>query len=67
MKIRGQLVDMLVDIVPDEYQDFVRYERQHRVLYVMMKKALYGMLQLSLLYYKKFRKDLKESGFIINP
>jgi hypothetical protein len=36
-------------------------------LYVMMKKALYGMLQSSLLYYKKFQKDLKEIGFIVNP
>jgi hypothetical protein len=33
----------------------------------MMKKALYGMLQSSLLYYKKFRKDFEEFGFIINP
>jgi hypothetical protein len=33
----------------------------------MMKKALYGMLQSSLLYYKKFRKDLKEIGFKVNP
>ena len=32
-----------------------------------MKKALYGMLQLSLLYYKKFRKDLEEQGFKVNP
>jgi hypothetical protein len=36
-------------------------------LYVMMKKALYGMLQSSLVYYKKFRKDLEEIRFIINP
>ena len=32
-----------------------------------MKKALYGMLQSSLLYYKKFRKDLEGIGFIVNP
>jgi hypothetical protein len=67
MKIRGQLVDMLVDIAPQEYQDFVRFEGAHKVLYVEMIKALYGMLQSSLLYYKKFRKDLEEIGFEINP
>ena len=32
-----------------------------------MKKALYGMLQSSLLYYKKFRKDLEGIGFVVNP
>jgi hypothetical protein len=32
-----------------------------------MIKALYGMLQLLLLYYKKFCKDLEEIGFEINP
>jgi hypothetical protein len=32
-----------------------------------MKKALYGMLQSSLLYSKKFQKDLEEIRFKINP
>lgn len=67
MKIRGQLVDMLVNIAPHEYQDFVRFKGTHKVIYVMMIKALYGMLQSLLLYYKKFRKDLEEIGFKINP
>ena len=67
MKIRGQLVDMLVNIDPQEYQDFVRFEGTHKIIYVEMIKALYGMLQLLLLYYKKFCKDLEEIGFEINP
>ena len=32
-----------------------------------MLKALYGMLVPSLLYYKKFRKDIKAEGYQINP
>ena len=67
MKIQGQLVDMLVNIAPQEYQDFVRFEGTHKIIYVEMIKALYGMLQSSLLYYKKFCKDLEEIGFEINP
>ena len=58
---------MLISLAPQDYQDFVRDEGNHKVLYVEMLKALYGMLQSSLLYYKKFRKDLKEIGFKINP
>ena len=53
-KIRGQLVDMLTDISPEKYQDFIQEEGNQKVLYVKMKKALYGMLQSSLLYYRKF-------------
>jgi hypothetical protein len=67
MKIRGQLVDILVEIAPEQYQDFVRFEGNQKILYVEMLKALYGMLQSSLLYYKKFRKDIEEIGFEINP
>jgi hypothetical protein len=58
---------MLVNIALQEYQDFVRFKGTHKVIYVEMMKALYGMLQSLLLYYKKFRKDLEEIEFEINP
>ena len=67
MKIQGTLVNMLVDIDPLVYQDYVLYEGKNKILYVEMKKALYRMLQSSLLYYKKFRKDLEGIGFVVNP
>ena len=44
MKNQRQLVDMLVDISPQDYQDYVRFERNQKVLYMEMIKALYGML-----------------------
>jgi hypothetical protein len=47
MKIRGQLVNMLVNIA-------LWVEKNQKALCVEMMKALYGMLQLSLLYNKKF-------------
>jgi Reverse transcriptase (RNA-dependent DNA polymerase) len=37
-----------------------------KVIYVQVLKALYGMLQASLLFYKKLRKDLEEIGFEVN-
>jgi hypothetical protein len=67
MKIRGQLIDLLLEICPGVYDKYVVYEGKHRVLYVRMLKALYGMLISSLLYYKKFRKDIESIGFEINP
>jgi hypothetical protein len=32
-----------------------------------MLKGIYGMLQSSLLYYKKFHKDIESIGFEVNP
>jgi hypothetical protein len=36
-------------------------------LHVKMLKAIYGMLQSSLWYYKKFCKDIESIGFEVNP
>jgi hypothetical protein len=43
------------------------YEGKTKVLYVKMLKAIYGMPQSSLLYYKKFHKDIESVGFEVNP
>jgi hypothetical protein len=51
MKIRGPLVDMLLEIAPEVYEGYSTYEGKTKVLYVKMLKAIYGMLQSSLLYY----------------
>jgi hypothetical protein len=45
---------MLLKIAPEVYNNYWTYEGQTKVLYIMMLKAIYGMLQSSLLYYKKF-------------
>ena len=39
MKLRGALVDMLIDICPGKYQKFVVYEGKHKVLYVKILKG----------------------------
>ena len=67
MKIKGSLVDMLVEMDPETYRDYVVFEGNTKVLYVQVLKAIYGMLQSSLLFYKKLRKDLEGIGFIVNP
>jgi hypothetical protein len=45
MKIQGVLVDMLVDMNPECYLNYVVYEGKNKVFYVQMLKALYGMIQ----------------------
>ncbi|KAL7564335.1 hypothetical protein ACA910_007187 [Epithemia clementina (nom. ined.)] len=67
MKIRGTLVDMLVEMNPEIYADQVIMETGNKVLYVFVTKAIYGMLVSALLFYKKLKKDLEEIGFKVNP
>ena len=66
MKITGVLVDMLVQVDSNMYGPHVVYERGRKVVYVQVLKAIYGMLTASLLWYKKFRKDLEAIGFKFN-
>ena len=51
MKITGVLVDMLVELAPEECGPFVVIENGKKVLYVRILKALYGMLAAALLWY----------------
>eukprot|EP00957_Ditylum_brightwellii_P171655 13068468-Ditylum_brightwellii.AAC.1 len=66
-KIKGLLVDILIALCPVVYNNHVVSEKGHKVLYVMMLKALYGMLVSSILFYEKFRKDIESIGFVMNP
>ena len=45
---------------------YVVYERGVKVLYLVILKAIYGMLQAGLLWYRKFRSDLEGLGFHFN-
>ena len=67
MKITGVLVDLLVTMAPEVYGPYVVYENGNKVLYVQVLKALYGMLVVVVFWYKKFRADLEEVGFVFNP
>eukprot|EP00980_Cylindrotheca_fusiformis_P010264 scaffold2279_cov88-Cylindrotheca_fusiformis.AAC.1 len=66
MKITGVLVDLLVDLDPHTYKNFVVFENGKKVVYVAVLKAIYGMLQAALLWYQKFRKDLEGIEFVFN-
>ena len=67
MKITGVLVDLLIDVCPETYKDFVVLENGKRVIYVVVLRAIYGMLQAALLWYQKFKSDLEKIGFNFSP
>ena len=68
IKLRGALVDILVDIAPDIYGPYVTTDKKgNKQLIVQCQNALYGTMVASLLYYRKFVKSLTDIGFELNP
>ncbi len=68
MVLKGKLAEMMVHIVPQIYRKYITIDKRGMlVLYVKLQKGLYGLMQASLLFYRKLRKELEEYGFIVNP
>ena len=67
MKIVGELLEYLVEIAPETYSKYVVMEKNRKVLYVVVIKAIYGMLEASLLWYHELSNKLKVIGFNLNP
>jgi len=67
MKVTCMLVNLLVKVAPNICGPFVAFKNGRKVLYLQVLKALYGMLQDALLWYKKFRSNLESIGYEFNP
>ena len=68
MLLRGKLAEMMARIDPALYRQYITYSAKGiPILYVRLNKALYGMLQAALLFYKRLRRWLEDSGFKVNP
>ena len=67
MKVRGELVGILIELDTQLYSPYVTYEKGQPVIYLHVLKAIYGMLTSAMLFYQKLRKDLENYGFEINP
>jgi hypothetical protein len=68
IKIRGILVDIMVEISPEAYKSYESQDKKgNKQFLVQCQNALYGTMVASLLYYWKFVKSLTDIDFIINP
>jgi len=67
MKLEGPLAKLLTKVDPKKYEKFVEYEKGKPVMYVRLKKALYGTLQASLLFWQDLSGHLTKWGFTVNP
>jgi Reverse transcriptase (RNA-dependent DNA polymerase) len=66
MKLTGEAVKIMVQ-VDKSYGSFVSNENGKQVLYLQLKKALYGCVKLALLWYELFTSTLQKMGFVLNP
>ena len=54
MVLKGELADMMIQIAPQVYRKYITINKKGTpVLYVKLKKALYGLMRASLLFYQK--------------
>jgi hypothetical protein len=68
MLLKGRLAELMVQVDPQLYRKYVITSRKGEpMLYVRLSKALYGLLQSALLFYKKFVGDIEKYGFVVNP
>ena len=66
MKFRDEFVDIMCKVNPEYEQDVV-VEHGKRVLYVRILRAIYGCIELVLLWYELYVSVLKEMIFQLNP
>ena len=67
MAMCGMLAELMVNIYPRIYRQNMIHENGRPVLYVTLKKVLYGFLRLAFLFYERLVADMRGKGFEINP
>jgi Reverse transcriptase (RNA-dependent DNA polymerase) len=67
MRLEGTMAELLVQLDPKLYRKYVQTVNGKSVLYVELKKALYGTMRAALLFWKLLTSKLTAMGFKINP
>jgi len=62
------VAEMIAKLYPSTYKKHIWYNKKGKpMLYVQLKKALYGTLQAALLFWKLLSETLQEWSFVLNP
>ena len=67
VKLQGPAVEAILSANRERYERYVSNERGRKVLYVKLRKAMYGTLMAALLWYELFAGTIQDLGFSINP
>ena len=63
MVLKGEHADMMIQIAPEVYRKYMTVDRKGTpILYVKLQKALYRLMRVSLLFYRKLRKEFEQYG-----
>jgi hypothetical protein len=65
--LKGELAEMMIQIAPQVYRKYVMVDRKGtKILYGKLQKALYGLMRLGLLFYRKLRNEFEKYGLIVD-
>ena len=67
MQLDGKMAELLVKIEPALYRKYLQNEHGKPVMYVELRKALYGTLCAAILFWRKLSSVLMDQGFVLNP
>jgi len=68
MILEGTIAELIVKLEPKVYRKYVWNDKKGKpMLYVQLKKALYGTLQAALVFWELLSNTLTGWGFKINP
>jgi hypothetical protein len=67
VRLKGPLAQLLTKVDPKLYTKFLSKENGKDVMYVRLAKALYGTLQVAMLFWKDLTGYLSTLGFVLNP
>ena len=65
VKVKGKSADMMMQVNPN-FKGYETQEYGNKVIYMKLKKALYGCMQSALLWYETFKGYLEQEGFVLN-
>ena len=65
--LRGNLVNLLLLVNREKYIQYVVREQGSRVLYLKLKKTLYGTVCASLLFWRNLTGNYKKRGLSLTP
>jgi hypothetical protein len=66
-QMNGTLAKLMAQTDPKLYRKYPVNKKGKKVLYLRLQKALYGIINSALLFYRKLVLELKSMGFAVNP
>jgi hypothetical protein len=67
VRMTDDAAKLLAEISPNTYKDYTTSERGKDVIYLKLKKALYGCIKSALLFWENLSEKLTERGYKLHP